>query len=121
MRLVLDMNISPAWVVHLTAQNWDVVHWSTVGDARATDEAIFRWARQAGRAVVTADLGFGRLLALTGMTSPSVVEMRAGDILSASALQALIAALGAHAADIEAGALVVVEPARSRVRLLPFK
>jgi predicted nuclease of predicted toxin-antitoxin system len=38
--IVIDMNLSPDWVALLQAHGWSAVHWSTVGDPRATDRAI---------------------------------------------------------------------------------
>lgn len=66
LRLVVDVNLSPAWVDALTDAGWDVVHWTTVGDPRAPDQEIMAWAREHGRVVYTHDLDFGTLLALTG-------------------------------------------------------
>ena len=56
MKLVLDMNFSPDWCPVLEKQGWDAVHWSTVGDPRATDSEIMHWA---------ATNGLGRLVTWT--------------------------------------------------------
>jgi predicted nuclease of predicted toxin-antitoxin system len=40
MKLLVDMNLSLDWVPVLQGHGHDAVHWSTVGDIRATDEAI---------------------------------------------------------------------------------
>jgi predicted nuclease of predicted toxin-antitoxin system len=37
MKLVVDMNLPPRWIGFLAANNVDAVHWSTVGDPRASD------------------------------------------------------------------------------------
>jgi predicted nuclease of predicted toxin-antitoxin system len=60
------MNLSPGWVPFLREQGFEAVHWSTVGDPRATDSAIMRWALANGCVVFTNDLDFGALLAVSG-------------------------------------------------------
>jgi predicted nuclease of predicted toxin-antitoxin system len=37
---LIDMNLPPAWVDRLAREGWAAVHWSTVGDARATDPTV---------------------------------------------------------------------------------
>ncbi|MGD9893385.1 MAG: hypothetical protein AB7R89_08230 [Dehalococcoidia bacterium] len=39
------MNLSPAWESTLTSHGWPAVHWSNVGDGRATDRTIMDWAK----------------------------------------------------------------------------
>ena len=35
--LLVDMNLSPDWVPIPTDHGWPAIHWSSVGDARASD------------------------------------------------------------------------------------
>ena len=65
MKILLDMNLSPEWVPFLTSAGFDAVHWSTVGDRRATDTELMTWARENGCPVFTHDMDFGALLAAT--------------------------------------------------------
>ncbi len=120
MRLLLDMNLSPAWVTELGAHAHDVVHWSAVGDPRATDAQIMAWARVHDRTVVTHDLDFTAILAATSARGPSVLQIRTQDVTPLSLGPLLRDTLVRHEAALLAGALVVVEPARSRVRVLPL-
>ncbi|HEX3697972.1 MAG TPA: DUF5615 family PIN-like protein [Polyangia bacterium] len=48
MKLLLDMNLPPRWVQFLATKGIEAVHWSAVGDARATDATIMRWAEERG-------------------------------------------------------------------------
>ena len=41
MKIVIDMNFSPAWVPVLEAAGFESVHWSMVGDLRESDRTIF--------------------------------------------------------------------------------
>jgi len=40
MKIVIDINLSPDWVKVSEHAGWESVHWSTVGDMRATDNVI---------------------------------------------------------------------------------
>ncbi|MCY3655494.1 MAG: DUF5615 family PIN-like protein [Chloroflexi bacterium] len=119
-KLLLDMNLSPEWVPMLQAQGWNAVHWSTVGDPRATDREIMVWAAVNEHVVFTHDLDFGTMLALSHEAGPSVLQVRAENVLPNHLGAAVVAALGQHEAELSSGALVVVDERRSRVRVLPI-
>jgi predicted nuclease of predicted toxin-antitoxin system len=121
MKIVIDMNLSPDWVKVLTDAGWETVHWSTVGDMRATDDVIMSWARENGYIVFTHDLDFGVLLALTQAESPSVIQVRTQDIFPEVLRNKLIKVLQEHQATLEKGALLTVDEAKARVRVLPFE
>ena len=114
------MNLSPDWVRVLGTQGWDAVHWASVGDPRASDRTIMRWAANNGYMVFTHDLDFGALLALTHAAEPSVLQVRDRDVLPDTIGDAVVAALKQHQDDLSHGALVVVDGSTSRVRILPF-
>lgn len=118
--LLLDMNLSPDWVPVLQRHGWQAVHWSEVGDARASDRDIMDWAVAHQHVVFTHDLDFGTILALTHETGPSVLQVRAENILPEHLEGPVIAALKQHEDDLTSGALVVVDENRSRVRVLPI-
>ena len=120
MKILLDMNLSPKWVPVLEKHGWDAIHWSSVGDPRATDRAVMDWALRQGYVVITHDLDFGAALASTRAEGPSVIQVRTQDVLSAHLEALLVATLQEHETVIEAGALVVVDEDRSRVRVLPL-
>lgn len=96
------------------------MHWSDVGNPEASDRDIMDWALAHRHVVFTHDLDFGTLLALTHETGPSVLQIRAENILPDHVEGPVIAALNQHEADLSSGALVVVDEGRSRVRVLPI-
>lgn len=120
MPLVVDMNLSVEWVDFLNRAGWPAVHWSVVGDPRAEDRVIMAWALANGRAVFTHDLDFGTALALTHAGGPSVLQVRSPRVLPEKIGNLVLAALRQYEPDLLSGALVVVEEARSRVRVLPL-
>jgi predicted nuclease of predicted toxin-antitoxin system len=78
------------------------------------------WAVANDYIVFTHDLDFGTMLALTHAIGPSVLQVRGQDVLPDHMGVFVIAALAQHDADLAAGALVVVDESRCRVRILPF-
>jgi predicted nuclease of predicted toxin-antitoxin system len=119
-KLLLDMNLSPSWVPALEALGHEVVHWSSVGDPRAPDREVLAYARAHHQVLLTHDLDFGRLLALTGAQGPSVVQARTQDVLPGGLLKAVGATLEQYEPALSAGALVVIEKDAARVRILPL-
>jgi len=119
-QLVIDMNLSVEWVAELAKPGWSAVHWSKVGDPRAVDTVIMAWAVANNHVVFTHDLDSGTMLALTHANAPSVLQVRSQDVLPEDRGPVVIAALRQHAAALAAGALVVVDQKKSRVRVLPL-
>ena len=78
------------------------------------------WAVAHQYVVFTHDLDFGTMLALTHDGGPSVLQVRAENVLPDYLADSVIAALTQHEADLSSGALVVVDETRSRVRVLPI-
>ena len=121
MRLLVDMNLSPDWVTVLKSAGWEAIHWSTVGNPRATDWEIMAWARAQKHVVFTHDLDFGTLLALTHAGSPSVIQVRTQDVTPAAIGALVVNALRQFEDTLEKGALIVLDEARSRARVLPLE
>ena len=75
LRLLLDRNMSPDWVPVLCERGWRALHWSTVDDVMAGDGEIMDWAAANRCVVLTDDLDFGTMLALSPggavVTSPA--------------------------------------------------
>lgn len=115
------MNLSPAWVDRLADAGFDAVHRMTVGPADAADITIMDWACREGRIVLTHVLDFGSILAVTRGTAPSVVQIRSADVRPASIADVVNGLLRSLARDLEEGALVTIEPGRTRSRLLPLR
>ena len=121
MKILIDMNLSPRWVEFLVGEGIDAAHWSHVGNPKAADEEIMRYAARWNHVVLTHDLDFGAILAATQGEKPSVVQLRMDDVRPESAGRVLAAALKSSEREIECGALLTIEPKRERVRLLPLR
>ena len=115
------MNLSPKWADLLVSAGFEAEHWSAIGAADAPDRAIMSFASEHGFVVLTHDLDFGTILAASGDNKPSVVQLRADDTRPERIGAQVIAALRVMDADLAAGALLTIDPARTRMRLLPLR
>ena len=120
MKILVDMNLSPAWCEVFKEHLWPSVHWSSVGDSGAADVEVTNWAEANGYALFTHDLDFGAILAATQAQGPSVIQVRTQDVLPETARDLFVSTLREHEGAIEAGALIVVDESHSRVRILPL-
>jgi predicted nuclease of predicted toxin-antitoxin system len=120
MNIVVDMNLAPEISDLLTKYGWRAVHWSSVGNPRATDAELMNWALDNGYVVLTHDLDFGTILALTRAKGPSVIQLLTQDVSPSRLVPLLLPIFVANQTALEAGALVVVDEVRSRVRMLPL-
>jgi len=120
MKLLVDVNLSPAWVVYLERHGVEAVHWTTVGDCRAEDSEIFAFASRGEYTIFTNDLDFGTMLAKRGAALPSVIQIRGQDVTPTQIGATVLQSLKSCADFIAAGALVTIDVRRSRVRILPL-
>lgn len=120
MKILLDMNLSPDLVKILANNSFDTVHWSQIGTANASDREIMTWAKNNDYVIVTHDLDFGTILAIYRETAPSVIQIRTQDLLAVDFSVLLINVLRRFTKELKRGALITVEPNRSKVRILPI-
>lgn len=121
MKLLVDMNLSPVWVEVLIDAGFEAVHWSTVGAPGAPDTVLLSWSRTNHHFVLTHDLDFGALLALTEAAGPSVIQVRTQDVTPTHLAGILIATLRQHEDALQNGALIILDERRARVRVLPLR
>lgn len=121
MKLLIDMNLSPAWVQVFEQHGLSAVHWSAIGEGDAPDSIVLRWAIDNDCVVFTNDLDFGAILAATSGKAPSVIQVRSQDVTPEHLGDLVIRALRQHQPLIEEGALISIDDARSRVRILPLR
>ena len=121
MKVLIDMNLSPRWQSALMDVGIGAVHWSEVGDHGGADSVLAAYALSNGLNVLTQDLDFGALLAASGDSGPSVVQIRTGDTSPESIGQQVVSALEQLSVELDAGALVTIDVERSRLRMLPIR
>ena len=120
MKLLVDMNLAPQWTSALAAAGHQAWHWAEVGDLRATDAEIMAWARSHDAVVLTHDLDFTTILALTRAAGPSVIQLRAQNVLPDALVHIVLRAIEDHANALAKGAIVSIDQVQARMRVLPL-
>ncbi len=90
-----------------------------MGPENAPDEVLFAWARERGYTVLTADLDFGHLLSLPGEDGPSAIRLPYTE--PPEALPQVLEVLSRFSEASQRGALAVIGPEKTRLRLLPLQ
>lgn len=119
MRFLLDMGLARSTVTFLRQQGHDVAHLRDLGLQRLEDEGVIDRARSEDRVILTHDLDFGRIIALSRARKPSVVTFRLADMRPAQVNLRLTQVLDRFTAQLGAGALISVSEQGIRVRALP--
>ena len=120
MKILIDMNLSPRWADFFIENDIEALHWSSVGSFDASDAEIIAYAKVNDFTILTNDLDFGFILAITRGEKPSVIQTRI-DVLAPNRIGSMVVnVIKMLAADIERGALVTIDSRKTRVSLLPL-
>ena len=120
MRFLADMGVSQRLVAWLCEHGHNAIHLRDQGLHRLPNGDIFTKAAQEQRVILTWDLDFAEILALSGPHTVSAVIFRLMNTRSTNVIRRLERVLAESAQDLEAGAIISVEESRHRVRLLPL-
>jgi predicted nuclease of predicted toxin-antitoxin system len=121
MKFLGDMGISGKTISWLRDSGYDAVHLREFGLQRATDPYIMKMAAQDDRVLLTMDLDFGYLLAVSKRRTPSVIIFRLNDEGAEVVNRRLAMVLRQCNAELESGAIVSVNDKSIRTRKLPIK
>lgn len=116
-----DMNLSPVTVEDLRREGYDVVRVSDLLPVDAPDSEILELARQRDAVVVTQDLDFSALLALSGYDRPSLITLRLTNTDPYLVSERLKQVLGQVEQRLNEGCAVTVDDANIRIRNLPIR
>jgi len=121
MRFLVDMPLSPQLVAWLVESGHEAVHALELGLHRASDVTILERARKDERVVVTADLDYPRILALTQSQGPGLILFRGGNYSEAESGARLRRVLETIPSEELAHSIIVIEKDRIRRRRLPLQ
>jgi predicted nuclease of predicted toxin-antitoxin system len=119
MKFLADMGLARNTVAFLRARGHDAIHLRDEGLQRLGDDKIVEKALDEGRVILTHDLDFGRIVALSRGHLPSVITFRLADMRPAQVNRYLGEVLDRFAEQLASGALVSVSEYGIRVRPLP--
>jgi len=118
-KFLVDMGLSVGVVRHLLEQGHDALHLRDQQLQRIDDNAIVSKACLEERVILTHDLDFSRIVALSGSRVPSVITFRLTDMRPGSVITVLDQALRTLSVEIDKGAMITASDRSIRVRRLP--
>ncbi len=121
MKFLADMPISPKTVAFLRSLGHDALRASERGLDCAKDESIVEFARANGMVILTMDLDFTAILARTQAQGPSTILFRLRNPTVEQINRRLQELLPQAELQLQAGAIVIVEEERMRIRQLPIR
>lgn len=120
MQFLADMGISLRTVEWLREKGYNVVHLRDEGLQRLPDPEILEKARLESRILLTIDLDFAQLLAISRSSLPSVILFRLGNENYNQINDCLNILLENHLEDLQSGSMISVNSKSFRVRNLPI-
>ena len=119
MRFIADMCMDVRVASWLNSQGHDATHLRDEGLQRLPNGGVFEKAIAESRVVVTFDLDFGEIVALSKGRKTGVILFRLRNTRTAFVIQRLSDVISECADALMRGAIVIVEEARHRVREFP--
>ncbi len=106
MKLLVDFNVSRHVVDLLRKRGFDITRVGDVLSVRTPDEAIIAEARRINAVVISHDQDFTAILATTGATTPSLINLRMTYVDADRIAGAITAVIETVADKLDAGAIV---------------
>jgi predicted nuclease of predicted toxin-antitoxin system len=120
-KLIIDENLPPRWRDYLAPFGISATHWIDIGQAGDPDELVFDHTCAEGAILLTQDLDFTRMLALSGAQLPSVIQLRVDCPIPEVIGDIVLRVLQNHRKQLEQGCLITVDIKSHRIRLLPLR
>lgn len=120
MRFLADMGVPASVVLELRRMGHDAVHLREQDLQRLPDKEVFQKTAAENRILLTFDLDFSEIVALSGNQRVGVVLFRLRNTRADHVMERLEKVLGESSDALEQGAVATVEEHRHRVRRLPI-
>lgn len=120
-RLLADVHISPKTVGDLQKQGYEIIRSSEVLPANAPDINILEFARTENWVVLTQDLDFSMLVALSRYSQPSLITLRLSSAKPDIVTQKLLDVLPQIEEALQEGSAITIQDESIRIRNLPVR
>jgi len=121
MKWLLNMNVPRSLKQLLGSVGHQCRHTGEIGLERASDWVVLEEAARVGAVILAHDLDYGRLLAFSSVSKPSVVIVRLSRPTPRNIFERLTAVWLMIERPLMDGAIAVLEDATIRIRRLPVK
>lgn len=121
MKFLADMGVSQTVVKQLRKDGYDAIHLRDEGLQKLSDHKIVEKAKQENRIILTFDLDFADLLAISREDLPSVIIFRLQNATPSSVIPRLNQVISECEKLLLSGVIITIDNARYRVRKLPIK
>jgi predicted nuclease of predicted toxin-antitoxin system len=119
MRFLVDMGVDVRVAEWLRSEGHDATHLRDQGLQRLPNGEIFQKAASEKRTVLTFDLDFGEIAALTRGERAGVIVLRLQNARYQHVIDRLSTVLKESAAALEKSAVISVQEGRHRIRYFP--
>jgi len=121
LQFLANMNISPLTVEQLRTRGWDITRVSEIMEKGSKDLDILIYAQKQNKVVITQDLDFSTLLALSGYAKPSLINLRLENPRPDLVLARIIDVVSLMEKELEEGVVITVDETSARYRNLPIR
>ena len=118
--LLLDQGISRDAAKALRSAGIECAHVGELDMSASSDTEILTYARSAGQVVVTLDADFHAVLAVSGMSSPSVIRIRIEGLKGPAMATTIGKVLATYPAELALGCMITVKERKTTCHLLGF-
>ncbi len=119
MKFLFDENMYPGFVAPLKSMGYEAIHVYDIGLDNTPDEKIIEFAKKSGHAILTNDLDFTRIMALSGSQFPTILTFRFAALNPAVFTEIVQNNFPKLLQDITAGSLITIDERGIRVKKLP--
>lgn len=120
-RLLADIHISLKTVVDLQNQGYEIIRSSDVLPRNAPDINILEFALRNNWIVLTQDLDFSMLVALSGRSYPSLITLSLSSAKPDVVTQKLLDVLPQIEESLLQGSAITIQDKNIRIRKLPLR
>ena len=117
---LLDENLPPSFCLILRNLGFEARHVYDVGLDNVPDETIVEFAKHSGETIITNDLDFSRIIAISGKPQPSIITFRLA-VLNSEIFEEIVALnFQQFPTLLIEGCIIVIDENGIRVRKLPI-